>query len=556
MTTNIDIPTSKNDNQPTHIYISPHHSSLNIILTKIANLDEPDRNHGLKLVFKIFDNILLKYDNTSYQRLNKQNLLNKCPNTGPLWLELLHYAGFDNDGKNIIFDDTKINQLQYTKNVLTLHHWKNTKMSIRDDEKGIESELMCICENSLMEVYITDTSYDSYQTEQLICNVCSNEVSTNVRDIFWYCREDNELHNHGFNLCFVCGDRILEGNKRVIENENNETLSSAIMMNELIDINDNYQMSIEDTQLQYEQETSACNILNCPYLAIFLQCYNYKNDNISEVITTIVDSFLHLMAEHETEEEFEYIQKQLNPCDIITCDAFQRNYRIKSSNDTTKDDNVFIQIMDKIHCYFLHSYDIGNRIKHRLITEMEEKENKSETSDILNQIIDKRFLKIKNILIANRNKYNTVNNYSIMNNRIRNKFNQAFTEEIKENQQSNQQKLYHFGRRFKYGYVGEVKHSDDDDQYPNDIFITVSAKFPSLKHEMISNGISEMTIEQFNMEYSKADIHYHSRFRKSRSEWRNMKTEHILSLMIYCNFDNLQREFSKTYRINNANTHS
>eukprot|EP01084_Bolivina_argentea_P128098 226482_1 len=70
-------------------------------------------------------------------------------------------------------------------------------------------------------------------------------------------------------------------------------------------------------------------------------------------------------------------------------------------------------------------------------------------------------------------------------------------------------------------------------------------------------------MQQFNTEHRKSQIHFNSKFCRQRYrpfQWykivRYITIEHILSLIMYTNYDRLQYEFSKTYRENNGDNHT
>eukprot|EP01084_Bolivina_argentea_P152494 266008_1 len=98
------------------------------------------------------------------------------------------------------------------------------------------------------------------------------------------------------------------------------------------------------------------------------------------------------------------------------------------------------------------------------------------------------------------------------------------------------QKKYNFGTSFEYGYNGEICGH-----------ISVSPKYSSLKEELTNNHIVRLNIVQFNMQYAKAQIVFNSYYRKRL--YFKMCIENIVSLMFYCNYDQLQFQFSRTYYV-------
>ena len=61
--------------------------------------------------------------------------------------------------------------------------------------------------------------------------------------------------------------------------------------------------------------------------------------------------------DHEFEQIFNSFQQS---CPLTKCMIFRRNNR-RRENDKNNI-NYKQQILDKIHCYFKHSYDIGHHI--------------------------------------------------------------------------------------------------------------------------------------------------------------------------------------------------
>eukprot|EP01084_Bolivina_argentea_P265027 449108_1 len=95
-------------------------------------------------------------------------------------------------------------------------------------------------------------------------------------------------------------------------------------------------------------------------------------------ITNLLNDYGHILCVHldnalnqQNNDEFAVISakchKYIN-CSLNKCKYYQRNNRnrckeeIKDSNDKL---SLYVDIMDTIHCYFLHSYDTGFRIKQK-----------------------------------------------------------------------------------------------------------------------------------------------------------------------------------------------
>eukprot|EP01084_Bolivina_argentea_P065303 119028_1 len=253
---------------------------------------------------------------------------------------------------------------------------------------------------------------------------------------------------------------------------------------------------------------------------------NMKDNDIkSEDINLLVNDYIHLMQQHDQDEQFEEILKLLGTCDISSCVAFKRNYRNRNlkNNDNNKDceENACRQIIDKIHCYYCHCFDVGHRlsIKEKLIINNEINFNKT------HNILQTKWKKLNNN-IHQPSKYNQLNIES----ENKNNTHETIT----------QDNIYKLGCLFDYEESG--------------YYIPVRPKYSSLKDEIINNEISILTIEQFSTEYQKAIKNFVSYYRKQKYPYFTI--EYLLVLMIYCNYTKLQYEFSKTYREENGEKHS
>eukprot|EP01083_Nonionella_stella_P058950 154305_1 len=107
-----------------------------------------------------------------------------------------------------------------------------------------------------------------------------------------------------------------------------------------------------DVMQNYMDGTSEDNMINH-------QCINDLN------ILEVLNAYLHLTETCDTEHRFEQVANSFKTCDINACNAFRRNYRnrnILAQEHKQKQNIASLQILDKIHCYVSHCYDIGHRL--------------------------------------------------------------------------------------------------------------------------------------------------------------------------------------------------
>eukprot|EP01083_Nonionella_stella_P040395 109650_1 len=283
---------------------------------------------------------------------------------------------------------------------------------------------------------------------------------------------------------------------------------------------------------------SYLNILNYSQLIEGLAKYNAMvNDNKKKPneihisnLEQILNQFEFVLQHPDQNNLLGSIFNQLNHCDVSKCVIFRRNSRNRSKyNDKiniyelyeTNDDHAITncQLMDKIHCFCHHSYDVGNRLS----VEDQNKLNQSPSNSN-----EPHFLTLKHILSG---KYMNSRNpiVSGMKKRMCQKF----------QLDAHVQNEYIFGCEFDYNY-----DEKDQDNYEHRIRFT--PRYRDLKEELTQNDICQITIDQYMNEWDKTRILYKTQCRKKH--YSSISKQHLLSLMIYCNFDLLQFEFSKTYR--------
>eukprot|EP01084_Bolivina_argentea_P184442 318097_1 len=284
-------------------------------------------------------------------------------------------------------------------------------------------------------------------------------------------------------------------------------------------------------------EISDCEHLND--LAVIMEEYMESNLDFDKMdIRWILNNFLHLISEHDDDDEFESIYNKIcaTNCNILHCNVFLRNHRNRNKirkNDKcfselfkTTDDTIIakMQILDKIHCHYVHCYDIGHRLTSK---ERETISTQKRTNDLIKLLSLKhkeyhrsheklqRFTKSKFV--------STIDTHTISQNQ------KLDTENIQ---------MYDFGIEFEYDY--DIKN-----------------KYNSFKKELTSNKSNKISLAQFNIERNKATLYFNSTYcqqtmmfvnKYRRKEHFVITIQHILSLLIYCNYDVLQHEFSKTYR--------
>eukprot|EP01083_Nonionella_stella_P196630 723323_1 len=312
---------------------------------------------------------------------------------------------------------------------------------------------------------------------------------------------------------------------------------------------------------------SHCTILQ--RLKQRLDHYSHSNQTIDSYdASRMLFDHLHVVKVHSSEEDE---RERMGICDIQKCLIFRRNYRnrdeLKDSNKrrdmynqhTNPKDVAFYQIIDKIHCHYFHRDDVGNGVPEWEINNIQDEEQKQNNDDVVIPI-NHRMKKMSKLILKKRVR----RNIDILKNRNIGRFQLS-----QQPQEDNAGKMYKFGYQFIYGLKHEnavetlPDDADFDDIFANDEIyhdytaddaIKVDPKYMSFKEELLKNAIYVMTKEQFDSELIKGETHFNSQYRKfhldSNESWHLMTVHNILSIMIYCNYDILQCEFSKTYREN------
>eukprot|EP01084_Bolivina_argentea_P174214 301764_1 len=270
---------------------------------------------------------------------------------------------------------------------------------------------------------------------------------------------------------------------------------------------------------------------------------NATQDEFINNVNTVelLDDYLHLMYQHDS--DFDIISNKLP-----NCGAFQRIYRDRTKQETQLFKNQ--EMLDKIHCYFTHSQDIGHRLSKtdKSVIEDEIKLSNNASKDII----------FKSKLLHNFRKISLNKLPITVKQRTSTKSNQLCNTQ-------NNKKMFHFGIGFNYGYEGEDAFESTQVQPYYHCY------HDHLKHELIDpDRTAILTAENFNREYKKAQTHIQSQFyrrsfkpydqykhgessdeitenSKFIKTWR-FSIDNILAILVYCNYTHFQNEFSKSYR--------
>eukprot|EP01083_Nonionella_stella_P242548 845975_1 len=348
----------------------------------------------------------------------------------------------------------------------------------------------------------------------------------------------------------------------------NKLLFDMHKLNELMDVH--------SILLQFESQNSPSNditedLINCVQLQRLKQIlhqYQHKefNEFIKHDIVSILNDFLYLLQFGDNENNFEYIYNYLSDgdamCSASECNILCRNFRDRKKQTNVIFDNAATQILDKIHSFYFHSFDIGYRLtsKERSFINIS-KSNENDDDEHNKQWINARFIQLRDTIHSKRKTMQNTEHRTV-------KYNQLFQKEEKQDDGLGGYKQYSFGNRFHYQYGREEYNMEFGGMHGT---IKVEAKYSSLKEELTTNDIAVLSMQQFDNELVKARLHLHSHhcksvfsprkkyYKDSRHSWKEpyiFKLEYVLALMVYCNYTCLSYEFSKTYRSNNGKDHN
>eukprot|EP01084_Bolivina_argentea_P284264 487135_1 len=294
----------------------------------------------------------------------------------------------------------------------------------------------------------------------------------------------------------------------------------------------NVDNAIQHILAQNIQQQNNCSINYCQsshrlhtILTKFSKMSNNKANSF--FIVSILNDFHHILFSHHSDADFKCIYDKFDCCNMLKCEFRRRNYRVRDNEcklETDTHTTLFQQIIDKIHCYVMHSYDLG----HRLIPS-------------INSHPSRRICKLsrKCTNTPDCNKYNQLTRYN-------------------------------FGQPFYYWKHYETNTYPDlmnkgytySDWY-------IQPKYKSLKEEITNNCICTLNVSTWQNEYDKVCLHIQTDFCKKNyiakpssgyqrpvhntkyygiRDGTPITKQHLTSVMIYCCYTNLSYKFSETFR--------
>eukprot|EP01084_Bolivina_argentea_P158459 276024_1 len=263
------------------------------------------------------------------------------------------------------------------------------------------------------------------------------------------------------------------------------------------------------------------NIQKCEVLTELASIMNQYNGTINQYISisyikNLSNNFIHLINKHCLDEEFEYIYKCLGGyCDLKQCKIFDKHHNkryqskitiknsitsVKSNNSNIDCDAAYQHIIDSIHCYYNHSYDIGHKLTikekqliHDKFVSYDNYQKCESKHDELDQYLISKKVKTMNQLLSS--KYNLSHRRRTQ---IKPSSPNANNDTLKK------ENMFSFGIKFNYNYNNDNNEDNEG--------TLVCPKYNSLKQELVSNNIQRINIHQFNAEYIKASIKFDSAF--------------------------------------------
>eukprot|EP01084_Bolivina_argentea_P134891 237796_1 len=289
-------------------------------------------------------------------------------------------------------------------------------------------------------------------------------------------------------------------------------------------------------------------------LYIEQQQTDQKPDRIDTLFTTdnasqILNDFNHLLSKHSNDFENIYNDMCQEACEVSKCLLFRRNSRDRSYLDVTlyfyeqtRNDihyNIVLQqMLDRIHSYLFHTFDIRYKRTQKELDNISKMDHVNvEANNKKLQLMQSKF---------------TMNEYSFG-------YRYFYWSHYKNN--LNIHDDAHWAAHLNCIPHPVANHNSHlcDWYIPN--------KHISFKAELTQNKICGIGQQQWMALILKASIQCEGEFAKSKkchrkesavyyelNENQRISIHHLMAMMIYCNYDKLQYQFSATFRLKKGET--
>eukprot|EP01084_Bolivina_argentea_P283875 486304_1 len=380
-----------------------------------------------------------------------------------------------------------------------------------------------------------------------------------------------ELINRGFedNISFIAANKHPHNLQRaanyILENQNDDEQKQNIKTNkeyqsnikecksikECISINRIIKWLIDISQIDI-LKTNMFNANNYKYLI---------NDFHHILLVHLNDKYPTAITENEFLNIYDYMMDSIqNKCTFNECMSQKRNNRNREKQNIClsskknknancmnidKEHECLVDLIDNIHTYFFHSYDVGFRIpSNQLNIHCDDHENKQ-------QVI---MTKLKQI-IKQKRKFQRTTNCKFITTFDDNNGNNGKTDgDEQKNVDCNGDVIasYSYGHRYTYW-----KNQWWDDQ--NDA-VYIQNKYYHLYEEITNNKIHCIDKKEFEITKNKSHKLIHSHHCKKLiadehacefyniKQGRKISVEHIMALCLYTSYDSLSKKFSETFR--------
>eukprot|EP01083_Nonionella_stella_P303163 1048355_1 len=381
--------------------------NLNLDFSFLSGLSNEKITKGTEVIVKICDNVLNNPNNPKYQRLKLEPLRKRLPSQ--CFVDLLVQIGFSKseDGETLIFDANHFNTKDLQKARSRLEARNAIQLSFET-----QSDVDDAAPNNVnASTDVSELMTIGYTEEEAINAInlsisCHNQHSSKHMDM-------DEAVKYLVQLGLTVGDsmdafvasmydidvaaqhlsHLINVDVKIskpIEQEEQEQKQACGVTSQV-----NAQNIKQMRDMGFDQDKTVCalefcegnvnmaieaivqgecygSIQQCKHLvrlATIMRKYNsniiINDDQYRLYIVNLLDDFNHLLGKHSSDDDFEYIHQQIDRlCDIRTCKPMKRHHRDRRSRSDElqiKQRSFCTEVMDKIHCHFMHCYDIGLR---------------------------------------------------------------------------------------------------------------------------------------------------------------------------------------------------